>query len=260
MTAPNSTLRIFLFGIVVFSDLCWQEPFLPVAYVVWSSCRGHTQALKDPGYLALEPGTSPWTAPMSVCAGAMFWPHHPELSLGQRCHTDSMYVPTLNKHQGLPGAQGWGQWGTYCPSSITRNMVLDWQCLPRQYPLDMPGMGYASHQLSSERGKALIPPLPWVVIPLGQVVRRQSEGHKPASGFPRPWMEQHKPQARRNLKGNPCRAPRVSECCSFFSLGGSFLQADREWLASKWVRCNFGVKTLPWHLHRNNRTLRMNSQ
>lgn len=99
MAASNPTLRHKVSSdFVVLLDLCQQRPFLPVGYAVWSSYSRDRQTLKNPGFAALELGSSPLTIPMSICDEVLSWPHYPDVSLGQECQTGSMYVPFVYKH------------------------------------------------------------------------------------------------------------------------------------------------------------------
>lgn len=119
--------------------------------------------------------------------------------------------------------------------SITKNVVLNWPCLPWQYPMDMSGMGNLREQavcqppVQLREGQGICSNLciEWL-FSLARWLRRQSEGHKAASGLTRPQMEQQKPPARGSLKGQPTQSPTgaLGAHCSSFSSGVSFIQAN----------------------------------
>ena len=69
MTAASPTLRI-LFWICWFFPVYVNKDFLPF----WSSRSGDKQAVQDPGSPVLEPGPSPWVAPISLCWGSVLVP------------------------------------------------------------------------------------------------------------------------------------------------------------------------------------------
>lgn len=96
---------------------------------------------------------------------------------------------------------------------------------------DTGGTGCMPATSSAQKGTrhSFHPCLGWL-FSLARWLRKQSEGHQAASGFPGPWTEQHKPQARgsskgQHMQGATCRAPCRSARCSSFSSEVSFIQA-----------------------------------
>lgn len=72
------------------------EPICPrstcsVILMQWGHTGPHTSWLSSTGTWVLP------FVPKSVCAEALSWSHHPEVSLGQECGTGSMLVPTVSK-------------------------------------------------------------------------------------------------------------------------------------------------------------------
>lgn len=183
---------------IVSSDVSQWRWFLPVACAVWSSCARDMQALKDSGSAALEPGHSPWMALLSVWGSALAQFPWGVLSPGM----PSRFHVCANSEQ---------TWGAAWSPIVTvvRQAMSGFHYKESGIWLAMSAVAIpAWHEENGGRWRNRLPP---AQLRKGQGVhsilaldgyspwpgrlRRQSQGHKAASGFPRRWMEQYRPQA-----------------------------------------------------------------
>lgn len=149
------------------------EPICPrstcsLILMQWGHTGPHTSWLSSTGTWVLP------FVPKSVCAEALSWSHHPEVSLGQECGTGSMYVPTVSKQTRRTCLEPWLRGVRQaCLRSIPKNAVLHWQCLPGQQPLDVSGMGTLEEQAACR--------------PPAQLRKRQGAGRILTFGGYSPW-------------------------------------------------------------------------
>lgn len=201
----------------------------------WGHTGPHTSWLSSTGTWVLP------FVPKSVCAEALSWSHHPEVSLGQECGTGSMHVPTVSKQTRRTCVEPWLRGVRQAGSAFHSKecgapLAMSARATPTGHVWngDTGGTGCVLATSSAQKAarRWSHPYLGWLFY-LARWLGGSLRATKLQAASPRPGWNSISPKLEEPCNGSPHWASRGSARCSSFSFELSFIRTKTAGWMSK---------------------------